>query len=917
MNDRPVFRLTVLAGLISSMIGAAQAAEPGAVSPPPSPLNQQRQSPSQIINPVDDMGVGQLKPPASTDTEFRPKQTKEKKEDSGFKLGSFLVYPEVDLTTVYDNNIYGVDGSVPDANGVIQPETSDTVGIVSPSVAVRSDWKRHELNFNAGADLARYSDHSSENYNDYWINTNGRYDLSTTTNFFGGAGYSREHEDRTSPEGAYGTEPTLFDNLQVHGGIDHHFGNVELRFGGTVQHLNYLNTPTDALPGTTAYKYTQNDDRDRNVYALGSRLSLKNNDNLFTFAQLSLDERRYRNTPDDFGYDRNSHGYRAAVGARFRYHKDLTAEIYGGVLRQNFNDARFSAVTAPDFGGELTWKVSPFTTVRGNLERSLEETIIPGSSSYLYSHVDFRAEHRLTPKTTLSAMVSYGRADYQDYFRKDNLYSGGLGIEYQLTPWLLLQLDYRHFQRDSNDHYIANAPNVDLLAGNYYRDQVYLRLKGLLYPIRNAVTDSSDSFSGLGNEVSSSGIGRGFYAGVQAGYGGLISSTSGPRGSHGGDEGDMGASGGAAGGFLGWGTTFGNRWYGGIEVDGGKSSADFSHSKDKSDSRTFSVEQNSSWGVSLRGGRVLANGALLYGHVGPVWTKFHTYYQTNDAVANAANQDDRLRGKRAGIGVDVPAGEHLFWRMDYSYTKYNAYDVVYDTVPNSTETFNNTGNVFMVGLGWRFAGQAYKPVDPTNGHVGGLYAGGQIGETQLKTHLNAIQTDQGVGPYTLNADFSNNGLDTGLFVGYGWRLNKLYLGVEGGFDTSSASWYHDRTTQGGGGRDFSLEKKGDQTLAARIGYVLDNGTLLYARIGKARTQFNYRYVKGGNSKNYVNLDEKTTGNQFGIGADVPVTPRVFVRFDYSYIDYGDFGFTTTQASADQVKYTNSASLFRLGAGYRF
>jgi len=852
----------------------------------------------------------------------------EAEASSGFAAAGFRFFPQVSVTALYDTNIYGVNGSVPvskaDPRGPIQEETADSIGILSPSLAVRSDWDRHELNFNAGADLARYRDNGDEDYNDFWLNSDGRYDINENSNVFGGIGVRRDHEDRTSPEGAVGVEPVQYDSLDAHAGYARRLGQTVLRLGGTAQRLNYKNG-VDADGNVI-----NNDDRDRDVYALGARLTYLQSPSIRPFVQGSAEARRYRDQRDDYGNERDSDGYRAAAGVSFDSGAGLSGEVYGGVMYQDFDDPRFDSITRPDVGARVNWQATPTTRVRASVDRSLEETTYwqfadgapDFASSYLYSRAEVLAEHRLTPRTTLSALASFGQAAYQGVDRTDDLIGAGFGVEYKLTKNLRLQFDYRHYQRDSDYRDPFNENNGEyygnLFDANYQRDQVYLRLKALLYPVRDMPV-AAGTFSGLA-DARGTGFGGGLYAGAQAGISTLSTATTGPRGSQGTDEGDMYGLGATGGLFAGWGVTTRNHWYAGLEVEGARSGADWDHDKNKPTSRTFSLDRNDSWGASLRGGRVLANGTLLYGRLGAVRTQFDTQYQANDAPQNAADQGDRVTGRRAGIGIDVPVGEHLFWRMDYSLTDYDDYQVVYDTGPDSIERFDTNEGLFRIGLGWRFGGHAYKPVDPTDGDVSGFYAGAQLGRNQLASELDAQHRSQGQGPYTLSADFGDSGLDTGLFAGYGWQWDAVYLGVELSADTSGAEWRHSRETPGGGGRDFSMEKKGDQALAARLGYQLDNGTLLYARLGKARSQFNYRYVKGNNPGNDINRDEMRIGNRYGVGAEVPVTPNTFLRFDYARTDYGSIDFVTGHgdgSNADEVDFSNETDQFRLGFGYRF
>jgi len=843
---------------------------------------------------------------------------------SGHALGGFSFFPQVTFTTLYDTNIYGVNGSVPldkaDPRGPLIKETADTVGILSPSLAVRSTWDRHELNFNAGAELARYRDNGDEDYNDFWIDADGRYDINAVSNVFGGLGYTRTHEDRTSPEGAGGIEPVTYDSIDAHGGYARRIGQTVLRIGGTAQRLDYDS-------GINADGIVINhDDRDRDIYALGARLTYLRSPRVQPFVQASTETRRYRDSSDDLGYRRDSDGQRLAVGTTFDLGTGLSGEVYGGLLYQDYDDPRFSSVSAPDVGARLDWQVTSSTRLRGSIDRSLEETTywqleegVPMvSPGYLYSRAEVMVEHRLTPRTTLSALASYGQVEYQEVDRTDDLIGAGVGIEHRLTRNLLLQFDYRHFQRDSDFRDPFNFQtsqavfNGDLFDGNYQRDQFYLRLKALLYPMREQAVVAG-TFSGL-SDTRGSGLGGGFYGGAQAGVSGLATDTSGPRGEQGTDSATMVGKGWNTGLFAGWGLTTANNWYGGIEVEGTRSDADWDHGKNKPSSRTFSLDVNDSWGAGLRGGRVLANGTLLYGRLGVIRSESDIFYQANDARQNAADESDSQTGARFGVGIDVPAGRHLFWRMDYSITDYDAYDVVYNTLPDGVDRFETREGMFRLGLGWRFGGQDYAPVDPTEGDVGGFYAGAQVGHTLLTADLDAEHYDSGSGPYRLQASFGNDGVSAGMFAGYGWQWDRVYFGLELDVENSGADWAHERAPTG---RVFSAEQKGGQALTARLGYQLDNGTLLYARLGKARGQFNYRYRKGEEPVNDINRDVSEIGTRVGLGAEVPLTSNTFVRLDYARTDYGDIRFETTHANTDSVRLDNEIDQFRLGVGFRF
>ena len=111
-------------------------------------------------------------------------------QKSGFQVGDFLIRPELALIGIYDNNIFATRTN----------EVSDHLLLISPSLNILSDWDRHQLKFSSSADLARYDENSSEDYDDFHVSTSGRYDFSKKANVFAGYNYSQGHESRASPD---------------------------------------------------------------------------------------------------------------------------------------------------------------------------------------------------------------------------------------------------------------------------------------------------------------------------------------------------------------------------------------------------------------------------------------------------------------------------------------------------------------------------------------------------------------------------------------------------------------------------------------------------------------------------------------------------------------------------------------------
>jgi outer membrane protein W len=903
--------LKPLAACMAALFGTASF---NALAAPPAPPPVQNQTQSGPQTGADVPNASVVSPPLfplPTTSAF-PTQPK---EFPGIPWGSFLVFPEVSLAATYDDNIYAERPYVPTRSGVAH----DVIYTLSPSIALKSKWTKHELNFDAGGDFDRYRTHDSEDVNDYWLGFDGRYDISPNTNIFGGARHSHDHEDRSTAgarDPAYQTEPTLYDHEEAHLGVAHAFGAYRLRLGGTYDRYNYKDSTS--FLGTTI----DNDYRDHDLSSLGLRLGYVLSPQYEIFGQVATDNRRYDNPINFQTFNRDSDGYRAAAGVRFTLQpQHLVGEAFAGVMNQNFDYSGFSDITKPYFGLQTVWKPSSLTTATLFIDRALEETtvfnIVDTVPTYASSSTDttygFEVERHLTSKLSVNGRAAYTHSDFNDINRLDKIIDAGAGLRYYVQPSVYLGADLRVTDRASND-----------ITGQYSDNQVMVSVG--YTPARNRdYSIIPEQEAGAPEAPRAQGLYSGFYLGAQLGYGALTTATSGPRGSgEGTDTADMGGFGASYGLFGGWGTEFANNWYLGVEVDGGNSSADWNHSKNKPDSVTEYVEQDSNYGLSLRAGYVL-DGGLLYGKLGAVHTDFHTYFTENQYAATGAfDQKHSETGTRIGLGLEIPASRNLFVRTDYSVTRYDSYGAphqVSDTGTIATESFKTSDAVFSLGLGWRFGNE--RPAVPTRPatELNGLYMGADLGHDTLGTKLTGTQLDSGGGPYDFTGDFAHSGFTGGVFAGYGYTYKQFYVGLEMDAEASNFGWYQERNTEGGGGRDFSAEKRGSYGGGLRLGYVLPNGSLLYGRIGAVQTRFNTMYNKGANLGAWINRTDTLPGTRFGLGAEIPASQNTFVRMDYSYTRYNDtVDFVTTQgggANADAMRFDNTESLARLGLGYRF
>ena len=376
------------------------------------------------------------------------------------RIGSLLAYPEIVLTGMADDNVYSTQTD----------EIRDEALILSPALWLQSNWQRHFLALNASADIARYDTQHTEDTNDYRVSGEGRYDITSDSNVYGGARFAREHEDRESPDSRNGLEPTKYKAARAYAGAFHQAGRLMLRGALNVLSLDFNDVPF--VMGSGAIGIINNDDRDRTQTSGGVRVGYELTERVVPFVQASADHRRYKSSVDDLGVHRDSHGQRLIAGVRTFSPGIFKLEAFAGRMQQNYDDAQLADVHQPTYGGSFVWNLGERTTLSGSMDRTVEETTVfaPGTpvvpaSSYVNTYGQLDVHHRFTPRFLMYGFGSLSRAAYQGIERNDDYLGAGFGGVYRVAQHMYIDLTYQHRKLNSSD------PTED-----FRRNMVFARL---------------------------------------------------------------------------------------------------------------------------------------------------------------------------------------------------------------------------------------------------------------------------------------------------------------------------------------------------------------------------------------------------------------------------------------------------------
>jgi hypothetical protein len=755
----------------------------------------------------------------------------------------------------YNDNIFATrNGEVDDLLLSVRPSANFTLGD-----------QKNRITLSGSGELGRYIDNDGEDYDDWQIGLNGRSQLSSDITLVAGGDYRWDHESRASPEAVNGTEPTEYQRAYGFAGLLVRAKPITARFVGTVNRFDF--DDVNSLAGVI-----NNDDRDRTQYEIGARLGYPLGTGSEIFVQAAYDKRDYEQTVDDFGYYRYSDGFTVAVGARHQLTSRLSGELFVGYLQQDYRDVRFSDISTVDFGAIVDWRGPAGLSASFRVDRSVEETTLPGASSYMLTAGSFSVKANPHPRISVGLGLRGSHYDYRGVERSESVLSGNLWSRYYLSPHLYVGADYTLAERSSN------AAGFD-----YDQNRFMFRIGAELKPRYNDST---------GSIISGTPSPGGGYVAVTMGHGALITGLDGPRGP-GSNTADFGDTGLSYGGVAGYGMLI-DSLYLGVEAQGQLDGPDWLHIA----SRIFSLEQKDSFGLSGRIGYASEGNNLVYARAGVTSTNFRTTY--NHAASIFADSD-RMTGLEFGLGIDARAGGRGFVRMEYGLTSYGDNDI--PTGNGDFDNFSTSRSQFLIGGGIRFGTKSEPPseVQPTD--FSGIYIGAQFGHGSLTSDNAGTRS----GGTMIDIQRASQGPVVGIFAGVGTILSGFYIGGEVDADISNINWNIERDPSG---RIYSAEHEYSFGARARLGYQISDNALVYGHAGAVRTRFNIPFTS---SSATIRSEDTRTGFRYGAGMEVGLGQHARLRLDYSLTDYSKYDVVVGSATDN---FNHRENLLRLGIAWK-
>ena len=376
-------------------------------------------------------------------------------------VGSFRLYPTLDLRAGYDTNVFAQPAG---------QATGSPYEVVRPLLSLQSDWSNHMLNFVAYGAFGFYNNASSQNYQNFGLSTDGRLDILQDWYVTGNAAFLRNTEQLGSPDTAsFNTpqSPTVVYSLPVSLSMFQRFNR--LFYLATVGATPYRYQNFGQPPGTTL----PDSSRDRTEFGETLRAGYELYDGVDFWVQGGLSQRAYKDYTNVAGQQRDSTGWTVTGGATVDLGGISKLEGFLGYTQQTYFNP---GVTTPAFvfglGG--VWNGYEPLTVRPFVLRGVNETAFTNYQNYVSTTFGVELSYIIQEGWTLNAGGSWALLDYTPvpgsvgtFQHTDNFYRASLGLQYSIFPQLSIGPLY--------EFVAGNGPDP-VTSPNYNRHIIMLRL---------------------------------------------------------------------------------------------------------------------------------------------------------------------------------------------------------------------------------------------------------------------------------------------------------------------------------------------------------------------------------------------------------------------------------------------------------
>ncbi|MEL7047416.1 MAG: outer membrane beta-barrel protein [Pseudomonadota bacterium] len=333
----------------------------------------------------------------------------------GMRIGSFILFPEIEIVSNFASNVL----SSPD-------DSPDRSFEVTPSARLVSNWANHAVELRGSVNASSFNEFKTEDERGFQLEARGRLDVRRSTNIQGLISRQRAQESRSAIDAATAGPRTTVVSDRGEGALNHRFNRLSLQLRGGITSSSFSDDVDSAgapIPN----------DRDFEERDIALRTSWEFKPTLSVFGEVVGNHRDFSQNALSDGLSRNSTGIQYRLGVSFgQTGAYLRGEFALGYGRQNLDEDSLRDSDGLIFDANLAWQATGLTTILFNATTGFENSNTAGTGGVFERRFDLDVRHALRPYLIAEAGVGFANRGFAGIGLDEREVAWNLGLEYTL-----------------------------------------------------------------------------------------------------------------------------------------------------------------------------------------------------------------------------------------------------------------------------------------------------------------------------------------------------------------------------------------------------------------------------------------------------------------------------------------------------
>ena len=347
----------------------------------------------------------------------------------------FLFQPELVFSVGRNSNVLASELN----------EVEDSFVGFKPSLAVASDWSRHELSGSFGVDHVEFGELERESRTDLEVKLRGRLDVGEKSHVFVAVVNEDKTEDRTSIAALpNASEPNEFTRSGAEFGFVSEIDRISLEAAIALDSFDYDDVE---LPGDLIQ---DQDFRDHQELKGSARLAFAASRDVAFYTDIEAVQ-SYYDDPNVFNpFERDYTGVTLLVGTDFALGNTISGDIGIGYLSYTYDYEFFEDISDIAFTGHLDWQVADQTTLSLAADRAIIDPGVIASNAAIQTDAGLRVEQGLTSKFSVAGEAGFTQYAFESIDRDDDRIDVGVNALWKLNRSVWFEGGYDFIEQTSD-----------------------------------------------------------------------------------------------------------------------------------------------------------------------------------------------------------------------------------------------------------------------------------------------------------------------------------------------------------------------------------------------------------------------------------------------------------------------------------